>query len=50
MAATKAQNAVEKMASKYYPDLWSIDALKALVAAGKLTDEAYKRVTGKDYD
>ena len=49
MASTKQQDAVEKMAAKYYPALWSIDALKALVAAGKLTRAAYKRVAGEDY-
>ena len=48
MAASKSQNAVEKMASRYYPTLWSIDALKALVAAGKLTKSAYARITGDD--
>lgn len=48
MAQTKAQAACEKKAAKYYPELWGKAALAALVAAGKLTKAAYKRVTGED--
>lgn len=41
---------VAEMAKKYYPVLWDIERLKALVAAGKLTAEDYKKITGQDYD
>ena len=40
---------VLKMAKKYYPVLWNIGRIKALVAVGKLTQEEYKEVTGEDY-
>lgn len=49
MAETQAHKAVEKMALKYYPNRWNDEALAALVEAGKLTQAAYKRVTGSDY-
>ena len=38
-----------EMAMKYYPTLWSIDRLRALVAAGKLTPEEYMKITGEEY-
>ena len=41
--------AVKTLAEKYYPRLWGIDRLKALVAAGKLTPEEYFEVTGEAY-
>ena len=41
--------AVKTLAEKYYPRLWGIDRLKALVAAGKLTAEEYEAITGEDY-
>ena len=41
-------NAVE-MATKYYPKLWNIDRLKALVAAGKMSEDDYKDITGEEY-
>ena len=41
--------AVKTLAEKYYPRLWGIDRLKALVAAGKLTAEEYQIVTGEAY-
>lgn len=38
-----------EMAQKYYPVLWSIDRLRALVAADKLTPDEYREITGEDY-
>jgi len=37
--------------AKYYYDrgLWTKDDLKKLVAAGKLSQAAYKRITGTTY-
>lgn len=40
---------VKALATKYYPRLWDIDRLKTLVAAGKLSPEDYKEITGKVY-
>lgn len=40
---------VKGLATKYYPKLWDIDRLKALVAAGKLSEVDYKDITGEDY-
>ena len=40
---------VKALAQKYYPKLWDIDRLKALVAAGKLTEADYKEITGEVY-
>lgn len=40
---------VKGLAIKYYPRLWNINRLKALVAAGKLSEEDYKEITGKEY-
>ena len=40
---------VKGLAQKYYPRLWYIDRLKALVAAGKLSEADYKEITGKNY-
>lgn len=40
---------VLEMAQKYYPTLWGISRIKALVVAGKLTAADYKMVTGEDY-
>lgn len=39
----------KEMAKKYYPELWNIERLKALVAAKKLTAEEFKEVTGVEY-
>ena len=36
---------VKGLAQKYYPRLWDIDRLKALVAAGKLSEADYKEIT-----
>ena len=38
-----------EMAQEYYPKLWSIDRLRALVAATKLTPEEYTKLTGEAY-
>ena len=40
---------VKGLAIKYYPRLWNINRLKALVAAGKLSGEDYKEITGEIY-
>lgn len=40
---------VKALAQKYYPKLWDIDRLKALVAAGKLTEADYREITGEVY-
>lgn len=40
---------VKALAQKYYPKLWDIDRLKALVAVGKLTETDYKEITGESY-
>ena len=40
---------VFEMAMKYYPELWSIDRLRALVDFDKLTPEEYKTITGETY-
>lgn len=40
---------VKGLAIKYYPRLWNINRLKALVAAGKLSEEDYKDITGEIY-
>ena len=41
---------IEAMAKKYYDKgLWTKDDLKKLVAADKLSQAAYKRITGETY-
>ena len=40
---------VFEMAQKYYPKLWGIDRLKALVKAGKLTASEFEEITGTEY-
>ena len=40
---------VKEKAEKYYPRLWSISRLKALVEAGKLTEAEYNEITGFVY-
>ena len=40
---------VKGLAIKYYPRLWNINRLKALVATGKLSEEDYKEITGEIY-
>ena len=41
-------DAVE-MAKKYYPKLWGIDRLAALVKARKLTAAKFEEITGVAY-
>lgn len=41
---------VYEMAEKYYPRLWSIERLKALVVAGKLTEAEFIEITGEGID
>lgn len=38
-----------EMAQKYYPTLWNIDRLRALVDFDRLTPEEYKTITGETY-
>ena len=40
---------VKGLAQKYYPRLWDIERLKALVLAGKLSEEDYTEITGQKY-
>jgi hypothetical protein len=40
---------VKTLAEKYYPVLWPLCRLKALVAAGKLMADEYKAITGETY-
>ena len=40
---------VKEMANNYYPKLWNIERLKALVAVGKLSEEDFKEITGETY-
>lgn len=40
---------VKALAIKYYPKLWDIDRLNALVAAGKLSKADYQEITGEEY-
>lgn len=40
---------VKALAIKYYPRLWDIDRLKALVSAGKLSEVDYQEITGEVY-
>lgn len=41
---------VKALAKKYYPRLWDIERLKALVVAGKLSKVDYKEITGEEYN
>lgn len=40
---------VKELAQKYYPQYWSIGRIASLVAAGKLTEDDYKEITGYTY-
>ena len=40
---------IKKLAEKYYPVLWPLDRLKALVEVGKLTTDEYQAATGEAY-
>ena len=37
-----------KLALKYYPTLWNMDALQALVDAGKLRQDEFDEIVGKN--
>lgn len=39
----------KELARKYYPKLWDLDRIKALVVAGKLSETDYKEITGETY-
>jgi secreted Zn-dependent insulinase-like peptidase len=41
---------IYEMALEYYPKLWNKARIEALVAAGKLTEEQAKEITGGDED
>lgn len=41
---------VYELAKEYYPKRWNKDRLRALVAAGKLTEEQYEEITGEVYE
>ena len=38
---------VVELARKYYPRLWSEERLRALVEAGRLTDEEVREIVGE---
>ena len=40
---------VKELAEKYFPKLWDIDRLKALVKAGKLTKTEFEEITGTEW-
>ena len=40
---------IKEIAKKYYPRLWGLDRLTALVEAGKLTKKEFKAITGKEW-
>ena len=40
---------VKEYAADYYPKLWSINRLKTLVEAGRLSEADYNRITGFVY-
>lgn len=40
---------IKKIAMEYYPVNWDIERLKNLVKAGKLTENEFKEITGKEY-
>ena len=40
---------VKEHALEFYPTLWPLSWLKSLVAAGKLSAEEYKAITGEAY-
>lgn len=39
----------KELAQKYYPMYWDINRIRSLVAAGKLTENDYKEITGYTY-
>ncbi len=40
---------VKDLAKKYFPKLWDIDRLRALVNAGKLTEAEFEEITGEKW-
>lgn len=44
-----AMSTVKELVLKYYPVLWPLERIKALVAAEKLTTEEYREITGEAY-
>ncbi len=40
---------IKELTKKYFPRLWGLDRLKALVEAGKLTEKEYKEITGEEW-
>lgn len=40
---------VYEMAKKYYPRLWGIERLTALLNAGKLTQDEFDEITADEY-
>ena len=40
---------VKELVLKYYPVLWPLERIKALVVAEKLTTEEYQEITGEAY-
>lgn len=47
--ATSVKKSVKEMAKNYYPNLWSIERLKILVRAGKLSADDFKEIAEEDY-
>lgn len=41
---------VFELARKYYPRLWGLDRLNALMEAGKLTAAEFEEITGNPYE
>lgn len=39
---------VYEMAQKYYPRLWDRERLEALLAAGRLSQEEFDRLVGRE--
>lgn len=39
---------VYELAQKYYPRLWDRERLEALLAAGRLSQEEYDRLVGRE--
>lgn len=37
-----------ELAKKNYPDNWNIEMLKNLVSKGRLSEEEFREITGKD--
>ena len=44
-----ATKTVKEMAIDYYPKLWSIERIVALVEAGRLSESDYNEITGFVY-